>query len=158
MKVVGANLNETEKALILTAIYDCYYDTNQDTKVFASEFYNLTIEILKGNVPLELEFLVDFEERLVEALPRLNDIYKRRVFVVNELTILTDNDNDIYNHTHLVTRNESEAIEKFKELIEQASKDFNNAEIIIESKFKNYVQRADNCDRIEVEIEQMKLS
>lgn len=81
-----------------------------------------------------------------------------KVYLVNELVILTDNQFEISSNTHLITTDVEAANDKFEELLIQASKDFNDAPIIVETANNKYVQRADGCDRIEVSIEEMKLS
>lgn len=78
-----------------------------------------------------------------------------QIYVVNELVVLTDNQFDIYNTTHLVTQDLELAKAKLDQIINIAAQDFNQTvdDIIIESEYEKIVSRADNYDRIEVKIE-----
>ena len=65
----GYDLSFLDSKVILemmSHLYSCYYDTNQDTEVFAKEFYYLFGTILhdKSEFPISLEFLVDYEKHL----------------------------------------------------------------------------------------------
>lgn len=74
----GIKLTDEEKASLIEVFYNCYYDTNQDTKVFATEFYEVVGTILSGFTPTKLNHLAEFEEYVVEAIPRLKEIYKKK--------------------------------------------------------------------------------
>lgn len=75
-KTVYANLTTEEKERLIQLFYDLYFDTAQDTEEFSTEFYHVVGTILSGSVPTELEYLIEFEEHIGYAVPRLENIFQ----------------------------------------------------------------------------------
>ena len=57
-----------------------YYNTDQDAKLFAPEFFHLTGEILDGKIPTGLTFLSEYEDDLDTLIQELES--KNPVIIV----------------------------------------------------------------------------
>lgn len=80
------------------------------------------------------------------------------VYIVNELVVLTDNQFEVYNNCHGAYSSIESATEKANELIEIASRDFNDADIEVNESCTHFeVTRSDNYDRIEVNIDKVEM-
>lgn len=77
-KTVHVDLTAEEKEILIQLFYDLYFNTGQDVEEFSGEFFFLVGAILGGSVPIQLEFLIEFEEPLIEAIPRLEKIFESR--------------------------------------------------------------------------------
>lgn len=75
-RTVYANLTSEEKEILIQLFYDFYFNTDQDPEEFGHEFFALVGTILSGSIPLELEHLVDFEEAMIDSVPRLETIFE----------------------------------------------------------------------------------
>lgn len=51
------SLTEKQKFNLITLFFESYYNTNQKTDEFSSEFYDLMDKIYKGIIPIEAELL-----------------------------------------------------------------------------------------------------
>jgi len=60
-----------QKLEIIDFFYDQYYNTNQDVKDFAQEFYFTTGNILLGRIPLDLKKIKSYEFGLKRIIPDL---------------------------------------------------------------------------------------
>jgi hypothetical protein len=74
--VTDCQLTDSEKLQMIKLLADCYFNTDQDTEKFASEFFYVVHEILQGRAPIKLEFLTDFEDTLATAIPAYVEIYE----------------------------------------------------------------------------------
>lgn len=67
-----------EKLSLIEAYHDSYYNTDQDTEIFAQEFFYVVGEILNNNrVPYKIEFLSDYKEILMDRVPKFEKILKK---------------------------------------------------------------------------------
>lgn len=90
MFCIFADLTNEEKVILLNAMFEMYYDTDQDADEFSKEYYYLSSEILKGRIPIKLNYLIDFENRVLDLIPRLNDYYRP----FKEINISEDGENE----------------------------------------------------------------
>lgn len=75
-RTVYANLTSEEKEILIQLFYDLYFNTDQDSEEFGHEFFSVVGTILSGSIPLELEYLVDFEESMIDSVPRLETLFE----------------------------------------------------------------------------------
>lgn len=73
---VYANLTDEEKEILIQLFYDLYFNTDKDSEEFGHEFFTLVGTILSGSIPLKLEHLVDFEEAIIDSVPRLETLFE----------------------------------------------------------------------------------
>ena len=75
-RTVYANLTSEEKEILIQLFYDLYFNLDQDSEEFGHEFFSVVGTILSGSIPLELEYLVDFEESMIDSVPRLETLFE----------------------------------------------------------------------------------
>lgn len=75
-RTVYTDLTVEEKEILIQLFYDLYFNTDQDSEEFGHEFFAIVGTILSGSIPLELEYLVDFEEAMIDSVPRLESIFE----------------------------------------------------------------------------------
>lgn len=73
MVLLQVDINRQEQLLLIGHFYEWYFDTNQNTNVFAKEYYEVVGYILKGYIPVKLEYLDDYIDLLIETVPRFED-------------------------------------------------------------------------------------
>jgi hypothetical protein len=78
-----SDITYKEKCDLISFFYDCYYDTNQNTKDFAIEFYYLVNKILNGYIPLKLNNLIEYEEGLIDILSEHKKVIIVKVFYIS---------------------------------------------------------------------------
>lgn len=61
-------LSDNEKLRLIDTFHECYFDTAQSVETFSVEFQRVVSHILSGDVPVALEFLEDFQERIYDVL------------------------------------------------------------------------------------------
>lgn len=69
---IKRNLTKEQKILLIETFYKMYYNTDQDTEDFATEFYDIVGLISIGEVPVKLKFLADFQETIFELIKEYN--------------------------------------------------------------------------------------
>lgn len=71
----------TEMLRLIEEIRQGYYNTNQDTDLFAPEFFYIVGEIMNGNAPIELEFLLlkEMKEVLQNISITLEEFYEEHL-------------------------------------------------------------------------------
>lgn len=77
--LIDADLSGEEKLSLIHGFYDWYYDTDQDLRTFAKEFYIVVQDIFNGYVPVKLEFLDDYTDLLINLIPRLENKIKQKL-------------------------------------------------------------------------------
>lgn len=68
IKYKEMNLNKNIKLRLIEAFHDMYFDTDLDTYEFGEEFYEVTQLILTNRIPLELNYLSEWEDTINEIL------------------------------------------------------------------------------------------
>lgn len=86
MNTCHAELTSEEKEILIDAFHGMYFNTGQDSEEFASEFFFLVGAILSGAIPLTLEKLSDFENAVLEEIPRLEKYYANKEDYITEET------------------------------------------------------------------------
>lgn len=77
IKTFCVRLSNEEKIGIQQCFLDMYYNTDQDTSLYAEEYYYVTAEIMQGKLPIALKYLSkEFIDILVEKYPFLKEYYK----------------------------------------------------------------------------------
>lgn len=79
-------LTDTEKLAVIKELFECYFNTNQHSRTFSQEFFYSVDLILRGNIPITLIYLIEFEDFLIKAVPRLGEVFEsiKRIGEVNE--------------------------------------------------------------------------
>ena len=68
MVFLQAELSSKDKIAVINYFNECYYDTDQDTDVFAKEFFYVVDSAINGQIRLNPEYLTDFIPGLCDLL------------------------------------------------------------------------------------------
>jgi hypothetical protein len=63
-------LSDDEVIEFIKFYHDCYFNTAQDVKDFAGEYFYVIGEIISGRIPIILSFLTDYKTELIEKFPQ----------------------------------------------------------------------------------------
>lgn len=75
IEAVPCLLAPSEQADLIRAFYECYYNTDQDTVTFSSEFFYVVGYITSGLVPVKLRYLTDFYDDVSASSPGYKAAY-----------------------------------------------------------------------------------
>lgn len=154
MNTINAELTDNEKLLLIELFYDLYFNTNQRTSEFSREFYHLTKDIMKGNIPLQLNNLVDYSDSVIKAVPRLKSFFREVYYVVNELKLFTCNQFEIGHNCHGVYTDFNKAKIAAKTIFKIACTKIENPEININDDCtKLYACDEDGYNKITITID-----
>lgn len=70
-------LSYQDQILLIETFHECYFDTAVPVEDFAVEFQRVVANILSHYVPVELEYLVEFQPIVLE---RLEDARKHELY------------------------------------------------------------------------------
>lgn len=71
IETIKKDLTKEQKMILIEKFHEMYYNTDQDTEEFAKEFYNVVDLIIQGYVPIQLEFLEDFKDEILELVKEM---------------------------------------------------------------------------------------
>lgn len=76
-------ITKEQKYELIDFFHGSYYDTPQEEWEFALEYMYVTSEIMSGRVPMELEYLVDYQKDLLYYHDYLVEFILKNGFIDN---------------------------------------------------------------------------
>lgn len=72
---LDTTLKREDKLCLIRHFYESYYGTDQDIDIFAVEFYDVVGKILNDEIPVELDYLSEYEKEMLNILNNDNCKY-----------------------------------------------------------------------------------